>query len=67
MYSCAKWMLKVPPGSVDVERSFSTYHTILADDRQSMNEETIIQTNFLSFNQPELDNNNDNSLNSSQN
>ncbi len=47
MYSCFKWILKIPPGSVDVEKSFSTYHTILADDRQPMNKETIINKFFI--------------------
>ena len=40
----------LPISGVDVERSFSTYNRILADNRQNLSENSISMLNFLNFN-----------------
>ena len=40
----------LPISGVDVERSFSAYNRILADNRQNLSENSIGMLNFLNFN-----------------
>ena len=40
----------LPISGVDVERSFSAYNRILADNRQNLSENSISMLNFLNFN-----------------
>ncbi|CAF1093855.1 unnamed protein product [Brachionus calyciflorus] len=56
LFGIAEWLLFYPTNSADCERSISIYNKILTDDRNRLTKESIVNLNFIVFNNQKIQN-----------